>query len=135
MVRVLKIVIAVGCLSTGLGAQGTGRKPIEGAWRVTEIVVTGASTSSVATPQPGLMIFTSGYYSIMYVGGSQARKPFITEDPTSEERLAAFDSFSANTGIYELAGTTLTIRPIVARILASWLADSTSISFESKVTR
>jgi len=91
------------------------KKPIEGVWKVTEIVVTGAGASNVGSPQPGLFIFTRGHYSMMSVPGNQPRALFKAEEPTNEEKIAAFDSFVANTGTYEVTGSTLTIRPMVAR--------------------
>ena len=91
------------------------RKPIEGVWKVTEIVVTGAGASHVASPQPGLFIFTRGHYSMMSVPGNQPRALFKGEEPTNEEKIPAFDSFVANTGTYEVTGSSLTTRPIVAR--------------------
>ncbi len=115
MMRVLSSVLTIGILATVLSAQGTARKPIEGVWKVTEIVVTGADASNVPNPQPSLVIFTASHYSMMYVTGNQARKLFNAEDPTNAEKIAAFDSFVANTGTYDLSGTTLTLHPIVAR--------------------
>jgi len=115
MNRALTTILTIGVLGTILNAQGSARKPIEGVWKVTEIVVTGADASNVPNPQPSLVIFTATHYSMMYVTDSQARKPFKAEDPTNAEKIAAFDSFVANTGTYDLSGTTLTIRPVVAR--------------------
>lgn len=115
MMRAVNVGIVFALLTCGLNAQSGARKPIEGAWKVTEIVVTGADASNVPNPQPGLLIFAGRHYSIMHVTGTQPRKPFNAEDPTQQEKLAAFDSFVANTGTFELSGTTLTIRPVVAR--------------------
>ena len=115
MTRTLKALLALTAFSTMLLAQTAGKKSIEGAWKVTEIVVTGAGASNVASPQPGLFIFTRGHYSMMMVQGSQPRALFKAEEPTNEEKIAAFDSFMANTGTYEVSGSTITTRPIVAR--------------------
>ena len=98
-----------------LSAQAPARKPIEGVWKVTEIVVTGAGASTISNPQPGLFIFAKGHYSMMYVPNSQPRALFKAEEPTKEEKIPAFDSFVGNTGPYEISGSTLTIRPMVAR--------------------
>jgi hypothetical protein len=35
--------------------------------------------------------------------------------PTDAEKIAAFDAFTASSGTYELTGTVLTIRPVVAK--------------------
>jgi hypothetical protein len=115
MKRVMHVIVSLAVLTAGLGAQGGTRKQIEGIWKVTAIVVTGADASNVANAQPGLLIFTGRHYSMMYVTGNQPRAPFKAEEPTKDEKLAAFDSMVANSGTYELSGTSLTVRPVVAR--------------------
>lgn len=115
MTRMLKVLLMVLMLSTMLTAQSGSRGPLEGAWKVAEIVVTGADASNTQNPQPGLFVFTRTHYSLMWVPGNQPRTLFKAEDPTNEEKVMAFDSFVSNTGTYELSGTTLTIRPMVAR--------------------
>lgn len=115
MIRMLKVLLLVTMLSTMLAAQSSSRGPLEGAWRVAEIVVTGANASNTPNPQPGLLIFTRTHYSFMWVPGNQARTLFKAEDPTNDEKMTAFDSFIGNTGTYEVSGTTLTTRPMVAR--------------------
>ena len=110
--RLLVIMVSCGAV---LDAQGAAKQSIEGVWRVSEIVVTGAGASTISSPQPGLFIFTRSHYSIMYIPGSKPRALKKAEAATTVEKIAAFDSFLANAGAYELAGSTLTIRPIVAR--------------------
>ena len=56
-----------------LSAQEAAKQSIEGVWKVSEIVVTGAGASTISSPQPGLFIFTRGHYSIMYVPGNAPR--------------------------------------------------------------
>ena len=107
------LVIVIVC-AVAVMAQGA-KQPIEGVWKVSEIVVTGAGASTVSSPQPGLFIFTRSHYSIMYVPGSEARALKKAETATADEKIAAYDSFLANAGTYQRAGSTLTIRPIVAR--------------------
>lgn len=111
-VTVLFIAIA---LATIVMAQGGARGPLEGVWKVTEEVVTGASASSTANPQPGLFIFTRTHYSMLRVARTQPRALFKAVDPTNEEKIAAYDTFTANSGTYEVTGTTLTTRPMVAK--------------------
>ncbi len=115
MSRTLKALITLITFSTVLAAQTAPKKPLEGAWKVVEIVVTGAGASNNANPQPSLFIFAKTHYSMMLVPGTQPRALFKAEEPTNEEKIPAFDSFVANTGTYEVTGSTLTIRPIVAR--------------------
>ena len=101
--------------TTIVSAQSSTKKSIEGVWKVTEIVVTGEDASSVPNPQPGLIIFTQKHYSVMWVPGNQPRSLFKGENPTNEEKIAAYDSFVANSGTYEVAEGTLTLHPMVAR--------------------
>ena len=115
MSQALKSLMLLTLFATLLSAQSAAKKPIEGVWKVTEIVITGAGASNVASPQPSLFIFTQRHYSQTWVQGSQPRTLFKAEEPTNEEKIPAFDSFVANTGTYEITGSTLTIKPIVAR--------------------
>jgi len=71
--------------------------------------------SNVANPQPGLFIFAQKHYSVMWVPGNQPRTLFKGDSPTDQEKIAAYDSFVANSGTYEVEGETLTLHPIVAR--------------------
>jgi len=115
MFRILNGLTLLVLCTTVVSAQSSTKKGIEGAWKVTEIVVTGADASNVPNPQPGLMIFTRKHYSVMWIPGNQPRSLFKGEGPTNEEKIEAYDSFVANSGTYELAGATLTLHPMVAR--------------------
>ena len=115
MFRIMKGLTILVLCTTAVSAQNSTRKPIEGVWKVTEIVVTGADAVNVATPQPGLIIFARKHYSVMWIPGNQPRSLFKGEDPTDQEKIAAYDSFVANSGTYEVAGATLTLHPMVAR--------------------
>jgi hypothetical protein len=95
---------------------------LQGVWRVTEVVVTGANATTDKSPQPGLYIFTKEHYSIMEVQGPGARGQFgPAKDPaklTDAEKIARYevwDKFTANSGTYQVSGTTLTTRPLVAK--------------------
>lgn len=114
MFRLLKGLTLMVIYTTIVSAQSSTKKSIEGVWKVTEIVVTG-DASNVPNPQPGLIIFTRKHYSVMWVPGNQPRSLFKGENPTNEEKIAAYDSFVANSGTYEVADGTLTLHPMVAR--------------------
>ena len=114
-IRLLVITVLCGAVLNAQWAARAAKQSIEGVWKVSEIVVTGAGASTISSPQPGLFIFTRSHYSIMYVPGGKPRTLKKAEAATTDEKVAAFDSFLANAGAYELAGSTLTIRPIVAR--------------------
>jgi hypothetical protein len=101
--------------SSTLFAQGGSHQTLEGVWKVTEIVITGAGAYAATAPQPGLFIFIKSHFSWMWVPGTQPRALFKALVPTTEEKLAAFDSLCASSGTYELNGSTATFRPIVAK--------------------
>jgi hypothetical protein len=84
--------------------------PLEGAWSVVSIRV--GQDSAV---QPSLYLFGDKHYSMMRVTGNQPRTLAAKDSVTDAEKLAAYDSFIANTGTYEVADSTLTIHPVVAR--------------------
>jgi hypothetical protein len=68
------------------------------------------------------MIFTKGYYSQLFLRGTGPR-PAVepAKDPqklTDAEKIARFEQwrpFSANAGTFEIKGTTLSMRAIVAK--------------------
>lgn len=93
---------------------------LQGAWRVAEIVVTGANAATNTSPQPGLYVFTGQHYSIITV--NTARKDFGNAadaakltDAEKMARYEAWNAFTANSGTYQTSGSTLTTRPMVAK--------------------
>ena len=128
------------CSSTVAFAQGGAAPSIEGVWRIAEIVTTGANASKNTTPQPSLVIFARGHYSFLSVNGTTPRKALEpAKDPaklTDAEKIARYDQwqpFTANSGTYEIKGTTLTRRPIVAKNVAAMT--NTSIVEEFKLEK
>lgn len=91
------------------------KSPLEGAWSVANIHVTGPDSAANTTMQPSLFLFGDKHYSMMRVTGNQPRTLAATDSATDAEKLAAYNSFIANTGTYEVADSTLTIHPVVAR--------------------
>jgi hypothetical protein len=95
---------------------------VEGVWKITEVVTTGANAATNAAPQPSLVIFARGHYSTLSVNGTSARTavtpPKDPANPTDAEKIAFYEHwrpFGANAGTYEVKGTTMTRRPIVAK--------------------
>lgn len=109
------------CLFAAGTLSAQSNSSIQGVWRVAEIVVTGANAVNNAKPQPGLWIFTKGHYSQTIINGTQARRTVqykAPNQPTDAEKLARYEQwqpFAANSGTYEIKGSTLTRRPIVAK--------------------
>jgi hypothetical protein len=77
--------------------------------------VTGPDSAANTAVQPSVYLFGDKYYSMMRVTGNQPRALAAKDTATDAEKLAAYNSFVANTGTYEVADSTLTIHPVVAR--------------------
>jgi hypothetical protein len=135
----LSAALSVGILATAASLGFAQAKPsassIEGVWRVTELVRTGANASTNSSPQPSLYIFTKGHYSLITVNGTKPRTASAAaKDPnklTDAEKLARYEeweAFSANAGTYEIKGTTLSRRALVAKSVSVMTATSPSTS-------
>ena len=99
----------------GAAAQAEA-EALEGAWRVVEVVTTGAGGArTLGAPQPGLLLFTDGHYSYALVNGDQPRPRPPGALATAEQLLAAWGPFAANAGTYEISGDRMIRRPIVAK--------------------
>ncbi len=85
---------------------------LQGAWLVTSI--TDASGNETEA-QPGLYLFTSTHYSVMFVPGSEPREQYVEGSQTEADRLTAYSSFIANSGRYDVDGDQLTLRAYVAK--------------------
>lgn len=88
---------------------------LEGAWRVTEMTTSGPGGGSVTAPQPGLLLFTGGYYSYTLVTGDEPRPVPPRGVATMEDLLNAWSPFTANAGTFEVSDSTMIRRPIVAK--------------------
>ena len=122
MRKAILVSITALSFSTAVLAQSPAPSPIEGVWRVAEVVTTGANASTVGNPQPSLIVFTRGYYSYMSVDGAgprpkfaSARNPRRLTDAEKVARYEQWENFTANAGTYEVKGSTLTRRPMVAK--------------------
>jgi hypothetical protein len=115
----MKLLILLGLfgvfLSATVFAQDAAPSSVEGVWKVTEETFMGANPSSTSNAQPALLILTKTHYSFIRVVGQKPRPLFKAINPTAEEKIAAFDSFTASSGTYELVGSTLTMRPAVSK--------------------
>jgi hypothetical protein len=84
---------------------------LQGAWKINERQFKSGTTDwTDTTPALSLYIFTKQHYSYMF-----ARRPrdLFAGDPnrpTDADKVAAYDSFVAGTGTYQLSGSTLTLR-------------------------
>ena len=119
----LRTVLAVPALILLVPVTAFGQQSLEGAWKAVETSITTPDSSwTVPASQPSLYIFAGQHYSMMFVLGAEPRQLFTGDapivgslEPTDAEKVAAFDSFVANSGTYEVSGSKLTTRPMVAK--------------------
>jgi hypothetical protein len=79
---------------------------LRGVWQVVD---------EAGRPGPGIYIFAGKHYSMMV---ASADRPDITDTSraTADELRALWNPMAANSGVYEVSGDLVTIRPIVAKI-------------------
>jgi hypothetical protein len=117
------------------------KNKLEGVWKIVEVILPVAnpagkdSTTRISNPQPGLVIFTRGYYSIAAVRGAQPRtavaQPKDSLRLTDEEKIARFEewnTFVANSGTYEIKGSMIIRHPIVAKIVSVMTKETPNIN-------
>jgi hypothetical protein len=113
----LLVLLAVFTLAAGpLEAQNA--SDLDGAW-----IVTGwTSPEGVVdeTPQRGVFLFTitrddGGSYSMMFVSGTEPRSEYSGDQQTGDEKIQAYDSFTANSGRLTVQGTELTYEAYMAK--------------------
>ena len=109
------LAVLAAALLTGCERAERVESPLEGAWSVVSIRVTGPDSSGNTMLQPSVYLFGDKYYSMMRVTGSKPRALAAKDSATDAEKLSAYDSFIANTGTYEVADSTITTHPVVAR--------------------
>lgn len=91
-------------------APGAQSNTLKGAWKV--VAVTGADGKTDNAPQPGLFIFTDRHYSIQVVREPRTALP---AKATDAQVAAAYNPYTANSGTYDVKGTTLTRHVVVAK--------------------
>jgi hypothetical protein len=99
--------------------------PIEGVWKGTSTVATGAAPASNPNRQPNVFIYMNGYYTIVRQDGGVPlpSRPVLPapKDPnrlTSAEKLARYDHWvpvAINAGRYEVKGSALYQYDLIAK--------------------
>jgi hypothetical protein len=128
MRRLFAVLAILGFLATtgdiGFGQSGS-TSSIEGVWRGTSAVTTGANASSNMNRQPMLLIYTKGYYAVVAQDGPVPLPPRTPPPPlqtpgkpTDAEKIARYQVWApviAQAGTYELKGNVVTQRNLVAK--------------------
>ena len=116
--RTMSISLVGLCLATTVHAQGS----LKGVWEVQERTeLEGDESTTISDPQPSLYLFTDRYYAIMFIPGTEPRPDLMVvqqqlRQASGEDLVAAFNTFVANAGTYEVSGSRLTRNIVVARI-------------------
>lgn len=94
-------------------SPSTSNSGLQGAWRIVEM----KPAEGVSSINPaGLFLFASTHYSVMFSTTAEPRTTFAQPDAaTDPEKLAAYNTFIANSGKYEIVGDTLIVRPVVSK--------------------
>lgn len=113
MKRLLCLLLCV--VATVLG-QSVPPRGVRGVWLMIEETTTSMKNSN---PQPGIIIFTDKYYSLVHVASAEPR-PDLPADMTKAapaDLIAVWGdlAFGANSGTYEISGATLTTHSMVAK--------------------
>jgi hypothetical protein len=111
----LKVIACMTALAVLIVVQSTSAQgsKLEGAWKTVEVDITGPNAVTLTNLQPGLWIFTKNHYSIMQVTSSEPRPELPQQNATDAQRIAAWGPFNAQSGTYEVKGTTFTLHPIL----------------------
>ena len=113
-IAAFNIALALLGILASAGSIAAQESSIVGGWVVTSWETADGEVNS--EPQRGLYMFTAaGQYSIMYVLGEQPRVPQAGETETDAEKLAAYDSFVANSGRYVVEGNQITYEAYMAK--------------------
>ena len=111
--RSVALAVGIVVLSTPWGIAGqSAAQSLDGVWRVTEVVNGG---QTLASPQPGLLLFTGGHYSYTFVTSEEPRPDLPAGAVTAEALATVWNPFTANAGTFEVSGNTMTRRPFVAK--------------------
>ena len=113
MRRILSVLAALALVSAAWRPALAQDVSIDGAWVLT------ATADSVGTtnesPLPGLFVFTSTHYSVMFATGDAPRQLYTAETPTDADKIAAYNTIVANSGRYQVDGDKVTMQAYVAK--------------------
>jgi hypothetical protein len=108
---VFSVLICLQTISLAAPDGSAAATPLTGAWKLVETSGNGAYS------QPSLYIFTARHF--MSTAGGKSRPNFKSSNPgdaTAAEKIAAYDTFVANTGSYELSGDTIVFNVLLAKL-------------------
>lgn len=112
---VLMTVLALSAVVVTVSGQASATgSPLVGAWRVSEIA--DVNGPPIASPQPGLYIFTKQHYSFVRINGTKPLPAYPSNDKaTDADKVAVFNALYLNSGTYTVTGNKLATKAAVAK--------------------
>jgi hypothetical protein len=109
--------LIVVCMLSASGGFAQTKSPVEGVWKITEWIEAGKTNTN---PQPALLIFTKGYYSVAMLMAPRTDSIPLERGRTltDAEKVAQFEQwkwFVGISGSYEVKESTVVMHPIVAK--------------------
>ena len=96
------------------GQSTSGRNPLVGAWKVTEIADGNGAPNK--NPQPGLYIFAGQHYSFARINGTKPLPDYPSNDKaTDADKVAVFNALYLNSGTYTVTGNVIATKAMVAK--------------------
>lgn len=115
--RIFATLLLVVCPLGVFAASAAAESPLVGVWEVEEIHTVGPDLNATnSDPQPGIYIFTPGYYSMIWSPGREPRLDSATLwEPTDQEKIRDFNTIVVNSGTYEMSDSVLVVHPLTAK--------------------
>jgi hypothetical protein len=108
------LLVLSGCGSEPEEALKVETKPtIKGVWKIEEIQTVGGPQEGTIIPQAGILVFTEKYYSSVRDTAVDPRPLWKTTSPSAVEMAESLSTFGADSGPYELKGSTVMFQPSV----------------------
>jgi hypothetical protein len=128
--RVAALVLAgLAYSASSSAALAAANGPLEGVWKITKVVTTGADAATTSSPQPSVIIFHQGYYAYVSAGNEPrtaappAKNPDKLTDADKLAKFAEWEHVTAQGGTFEIKGTTLIRHPSVAKNVSVMTTD------------
>lgn len=112
---VLALLLAAACQQAPSSEPSAPANELVGAWSLVAIDP-GDGSPLIDPSQPGLYIFTDDHYTAVFNPGAEVRtKAAVSFQPTQDETISQFGSIIVNAGTYQISGSTVTFRPMIAK--------------------
>ncbi len=109
MNKLMIIVVAI-----FLGTSANAQNSLNGAWLATELVITGGDKAGVYTDLESIIIFSEEHFSMFTNIGERPDFSNSEARVTDQQKVDLYQSFNANSGVYNVSRGTLIRRLMFA---------------------